>query len=167
MGAAVVLGQGLAEGAGAVGNGAAADLAAGEGQVGDGDREAAGLCRTHLLLLCHHFPAASARLPGLACGLRQMKMPAGQAGPLVAVQACRAGWMGTTAMGVSFSRKRWGPQAGSHVRPAADRRSMASLSCLHQHISQERARNRKCQEICRFRGSDLIMRTAAFAIRQI
>ncbi len=33
VGAAVVLGQGLAEGAGAVGDGAAADLAAGDRQV--------------------------------------------------------------------------------------------------------------------------------------
>ena len=62
MGAAVVLGQGLAEGAGAVGDGAAAVLAAGDRQVGDGDREAAGLCLGHLLLLCLLFPLP---LPGM------------------------------------------------------------------------------------------------------
>jgi hypothetical protein len=74
MGAAVVLGQGLAEGAGAVGDGAVADLAADEGQVGNGDREAAGLCLAHLLLLCHPFPAASDPWLRLACVPRQMKM---------------------------------------------------------------------------------------------
>ena len=42
MGPAVVLGQGLAEAAGPVRHGAAADLAAGERQLGNGDGEAAG-----------------------------------------------------------------------------------------------------------------------------
>jgi hypothetical protein len=42
MGPAVVLGQGLAEAAGPVCRGAAADLAAGERQLGNGDGEAAG-----------------------------------------------------------------------------------------------------------------------------
>ena len=42
MGPAVVLGQRLAEGAGPVGYGALADLAAGDRKLGDGDREAAG-----------------------------------------------------------------------------------------------------------------------------
>jgi hypothetical protein len=60
VGAAVVLGQGLAEGAGPVGDGAAADLAAREGKAGDGDREAPGMCRAHFLLLCHLCPAVPA-----------------------------------------------------------------------------------------------------------
>lgn len=42
MSPAVVLGQGIAEAAGPVGHGAAANLAAGERQLGNGDREAAG-----------------------------------------------------------------------------------------------------------------------------
>ena len=42
MGPAVVLGQDLGEGAGPVGDGALADLAAGDGQLGNGHREAAG-----------------------------------------------------------------------------------------------------------------------------
>ncbi len=71
-----MLGQGLAEGAGPVGDGAAADLAADEGQVGDGDREAAGICLTHFLLLCHlclgEIAAAVLCVPG------QMTMPAGR-----------------------------------------------------------------------------------------
>ena len=50
VGAAVVLGQGLAEGAGAVGDGAAADLAAGDRQVGDGD----GKRRDCVLLICFY-----------------------------------------------------------------------------------------------------------------
>ena len=41
MGAAVVLGQRLAEGAGPVGHGALADLAAGDRKLGDTDRETA------------------------------------------------------------------------------------------------------------------------------
>ena len=41
MGPAVVLGQRLAEGAGPVGHGLLADLAAGERKLGDGDRETA------------------------------------------------------------------------------------------------------------------------------
>jgi len=42
MGPAVVLGQDLGEGAGPVGDGALADLAAGDRQLGNGHREAAG-----------------------------------------------------------------------------------------------------------------------------
>ena len=42
MGPTVVLGQGLAEAAGPVCHGAAADLASGERQLGNGDGEAAG-----------------------------------------------------------------------------------------------------------------------------
>jgi hypothetical protein len=42
MGPAVVLGQDLAEAAGPVRHGAVADLAAGDGQLGDGHGEAAG-----------------------------------------------------------------------------------------------------------------------------
>jgi len=41
MGATVVLGQYLTEGAGPVGHGALADLAAGDRKLGDGDRETA------------------------------------------------------------------------------------------------------------------------------
>ena len=41
MGPAVVLGQRLAEGAGPVGHGALADLAAGDRKLGDSDRETA------------------------------------------------------------------------------------------------------------------------------
>jgi hypothetical protein len=41
MGPPVVLGQRLAEGAGPVGHGPLADLAAGDRKLGDGDREAA------------------------------------------------------------------------------------------------------------------------------
>ena len=41
MGPAVVLGQRFAEGAGPVGHGALADLAAGNRKLGDGDRETA------------------------------------------------------------------------------------------------------------------------------
>ena len=41
MGATVVLGQRLAEGAGPVGHGALADLAAGDRKLGDTDRETA------------------------------------------------------------------------------------------------------------------------------
>ena len=41
MDAAVVLGQRLAEGAGPVGHGPLADLAAGDRKLGDGDRETA------------------------------------------------------------------------------------------------------------------------------
>ena len=41
MGPAVVLGQDLGEGAGPVGDGALADLAAGDRQLGNGHREAA------------------------------------------------------------------------------------------------------------------------------
>jgi hypothetical protein len=41
MGPPVVLGQRLAEGAGPVGHGPLADLAAGNGKLGDGDRETA------------------------------------------------------------------------------------------------------------------------------
>jgi hypothetical protein len=41
MGPAVVLGQRFAEGAGPVGHGALADLAAGDRKLGDGDRETA------------------------------------------------------------------------------------------------------------------------------
>jgi hypothetical protein len=40
MGPPVVLGQRLAEGAGSVGHGPLADLAAGDRKLGDGDREA-------------------------------------------------------------------------------------------------------------------------------
>jgi hypothetical protein len=58
VGAAVVLGQGLAEGAGPVGDGAAADLAARKWQVGYGDREAAGMCLAHFLPLCQFYPGA-------------------------------------------------------------------------------------------------------------
>ena len=43
MGPAVVLGQDLAEAAGAIGDRAVADLAACDGQMGNGDGEAAGL----------------------------------------------------------------------------------------------------------------------------
>lgn len=43
MGPAVVLGQDLAEGTGAIGDRAVADLAACDGKVGNGDGEAAGL----------------------------------------------------------------------------------------------------------------------------
>ena len=42
MGPAVMLGQDLADVAGPVGEGTVADLAAGDRQVGDGHREAAG-----------------------------------------------------------------------------------------------------------------------------
>ncbi len=49
VGATVMLGQGLAEGAGPVGDGATADLAARDRQVGNGDREAAGMCLAHVL----------------------------------------------------------------------------------------------------------------------
>ena len=42
MGPAVVLGQDLAEAAGPVGHGALADLATGDRQLGNGDREAVG-----------------------------------------------------------------------------------------------------------------------------
>ena len=56
VGAAVVLGQGLAEGAGPVGDSAAADLAAREWQAGNSDREAAGMCLAHFPLLCHPHP---------------------------------------------------------------------------------------------------------------
>jgi hypothetical protein len=42
MGPAVVLGQDLSEGAGPVGDGAVADLAAGDWKLGNGHREAAG-----------------------------------------------------------------------------------------------------------------------------
>ena len=61
VGAAVVLGQGLAEGAGPVGDGAAADLAARDWQVGNGDREAARICLAHFVPLCHLYPGAPAR----------------------------------------------------------------------------------------------------------
>jgi hypothetical protein len=60
VGAAVVLGQGLAEGAGPVGDGAVADLAPRDRQVGNGDREAPGMCLAHFLLLCRSYPGASA-----------------------------------------------------------------------------------------------------------
>ncbi len=66
VGAAVVLGQGLAEGAGPVGDGAAADLAAREWQVGNGDWEAAGMCLAHFLLLCHPYPGVP--VPAGRCG---------------------------------------------------------------------------------------------------
>jgi len=49
VGPAVMLGQHLADVAGAVGEGAVAELAAGDRQVGDGDREAARTWRTHRL----------------------------------------------------------------------------------------------------------------------
>jgi hypothetical protein len=45
MGPAVVLGQDLAEAAGPVRDGAAADLAAGNRKLGDGHRETAGISR--------------------------------------------------------------------------------------------------------------------------
>jgi len=48
MGSAVVLGQDLAEAAGPVCDGAVADLAAGEGEVGNGHREAPGIGLAHL-----------------------------------------------------------------------------------------------------------------------
>jgi len=43
MGPAVVLGQDFAKGAGPIGDGAVADLATGDRQMGDGHREAAGM----------------------------------------------------------------------------------------------------------------------------
>ena len=57
MGPAVVLGQNLADLAWLVGDGAIADLAAGDRQMGDGHREAGGTC------LVHHF--YDARSPGM------------------------------------------------------------------------------------------------------
>ena len=50
MGAAVVPGQDLGEGAGQVRDGALADLAAGDRQMGDGHGEAAGRRLAHLSL---------------------------------------------------------------------------------------------------------------------
>ena len=50
VGLAVVLGQDFSEGAGPVGDGAVADLAAGDRQLRDGHREAAGRCLAHLTL---------------------------------------------------------------------------------------------------------------------
>ena len=71
VGAAVVLGQGLAEGAGPVGDGAAADLAACDRQMGDGDREVPGMCLAHFLLLCHPYRAAPAPWLRVACPSRE------------------------------------------------------------------------------------------------
>ena len=50
MGPAVVLGQDLTEAAGPVCHGAPADLAAGDRQLGDGHREAAGKWLAHIPL---------------------------------------------------------------------------------------------------------------------
>lgn len=52
MGPAVMLGQDLADVARPVGEGAVADLAAGDRQMGDGHREAAGTWRAHHLPSC-------------------------------------------------------------------------------------------------------------------
>ena len=52
VGPAVMLGQNLADVAGPVGEGAVAELAAGDRQMGDGHREAVGTWRTHRLPSC-------------------------------------------------------------------------------------------------------------------
>ena len=91
MGAAVVLGEGLAEGAGPVGDGAVADLAAGDRQVGDGDRKAAGMCLAHFLPLCHLCPGALARWPRFACVQGEDVRGDGMGSPVVVRHAARNG----------------------------------------------------------------------------
>jgi hypothetical protein len=105
VGAAAVFGQGLAEGAGPVGDGAAADLAAGEGQMGDGGREAPGLCRAHFLPLCYPCPAVPA--PWLRVGRGNLRGWDGRLGGRMACCPDSEGDSAEVCVRGGGARRRW------------------------------------------------------------